>query len=140
MRWLDSSAPGHGRQLGPLEWRVLEALWSRGAPASVRDLQPAFPEIAYTTLMTTLDRLHRKTVLARTKQGRAFLYQPQLTRAEFESARAADAFRVAIDGGGGSLALSYLVEAVTEHDRRLLDELEALVRARRAAIKQRPAS
>ncbi|HEX7778752.1 MAG TPA: BlaI/MecI/CopY family transcriptional regulator, partial [Vicinamibacterales bacterium] len=49
-------------RLGPLEWRVLEALWSRTTLASVRDLQPDFPEIAYTTLMTTLDRLYRKSV------------------------------------------------------------------------------
>ena len=120
--------------LGPLEWRVLEALWHRGTLASVRDLQPMFSDIAYTTLMTTLDRLYRKGVLARVKQGRAFVYQPELSRAEFESARAADAFRTALEGGGGSLALSYFVDAVSEQDRRLLDELEALVRARRAAI------
>ena len=75
-------------RLGPLEWRVLEALWSRTTLASVRDLQPDFPEIAYTTLMTTLDRLYRKSVLRREKSGRAFLYQPRLSRAEFESARA----------------------------------------------------
>jgi predicted transcriptional regulator len=66
--------------LGPLEWRTLEALWAREQPASVRDLIDAFPEIAYTTLMTTLDRLHRKGVLAREKQGRAFVYRPKFTR------------------------------------------------------------
>ncbi len=125
--------PDAGR-LGPLEWRVLEALWRRDQPASVRDLQPEFGDIAYTTLMTTLDRLHRKDVLERSKSGRAFLYAPRLTRAEFESARAAEAFRTALAGGGGSLALSYFVEAVGERDRELLDELEAMVRARRKAM------
>lgn len=125
--------PDAGR-LGPLEWRVLEALWGRNHAASVRDLQPDFPDIAYTTLMTTLDRLHRKGVLERSKSGRAFLYAPRLTRAEFESARAAEAFRTALAGGGGSLALSYFVEAVGERDRQLLDELEAMVRARRKAM------
>src|SRR4029453_1733419 len=95
-----SSAPHTAGRLGPLEWRVLEALWERADAASVRDLHPQFSEMAYTTLMTTLDRLHRKGVLTRTKQGRAFLYQPLHTRAEFESARAADAFRVALEGGG----------------------------------------
>ena len=83
-------------RLGPLEWRVLEALWSRTTVASVRDLQPEFPEIAYTTLMTTLDRLYRKGVLRREKSGRAFLYQPRLTRAEFESSRATAAVRTAL--------------------------------------------
>ncbi len=123
--------------LGPLEWKVLSALWERAAAASVRELQPEFPEIAYTTLMTTLDRLHRKGVLDRTKQGRAFFYVPRLTRPEFESARATDALRTALEGDGSSLRplLSFFVEAVG--DRELLDELEALVRARRAGLENK---
>ena len=122
--------------IGPLERRVLEALWTRGTAGSVRDLTADFPDIAYTTLMTTLDRLHRKGMLERTKQGRAFLYQPRLTRAEFESSRAADAMRLALARDQASLGplLSYFVEAVGDRDRELLDELEALVRARRAEI------
>jgi predicted transcriptional regulator len=115
---------------------VLEALWQRERAASVRDLQPGFPEIAYTTLMTTLDRLHRKGMLAREKHGRAFLYTPELTRPQFESARAADAFRVAVEGGG-SLAVSYFIQAVGDHDHDLLDELETLVKAHRAEIRSR---
>ena len=63
---------------------------------SVRDLMADFPDTAYTTLMTTLDRLHRKELLLRKKLGRAFVYQPRLSRVEFESARAADAFRQAV--------------------------------------------
>jgi predicted transcriptional regulator len=123
-------------RLGPLEWRVLEALWTRAASASVRDLQPDFSEIAYTTLMTTLDRLYRKGVLERTKQGRAFFYVPRLTRQQFESGRAADALRVALEGDSAELGplLSFFVQAVSDRDRDLLDELEALVRARRAEI------
>jgi len=81
---------------GPLEWRVLEALWQHGDSASVRDLQPKFSEIAYTTLMTTLDRLHRKGVLDRTKHGRAFKYAARHTRAELESSLAAGAPRFAV--------------------------------------------
>jgi predicted transcriptional regulator len=123
-------------RLGPLEWRVLEALWSRTTVASVRDLQPEFAEIAYTTLMTTLDRLYRKGVLRREKSGRAFLYQPRLSRAEFESARATAAVRMALaaDDESAGLLLSFLVQAVSDRDHELLEELEALVRARRAEI------
>jgi len=136
--WLSRLA-GRGQapsRLGPLEWRVLEALWLRPAPASVRDLQPDFPEIAYTTLMTTLDRLHRKDVLARTKHGRAFFYQPRLTRSEFESARVAHALRLALEGDGASLGplLSCFVQAVGDRDEQWLDELESLVRTRRAEL------
>lgn len=125
--------------LGPLERRVLEALWARSDPASVRDLQPEFTEIAYTTLMTTLDRLHRKNVLARTKQGRAFFYQPRLTRPEYDSVRAANALKVVIEGDAAALTplMSFFVQAVGDRDQELLDELEALVHATRAALDKR---
>jgi predicted transcriptional regulator len=125
--------------LGPLEWRVLEALWTREVPASVRDLTPGFPDIAYTTLMTTLDRLHRKGVLSREKLGRAFVYRARLNRSEFESARAGDAVRAALRNGGSLAPLaSYLVDAVGDRDRELLDELESLIALRRTESKTRP--
>jgi predicted transcriptional regulator len=126
------------KPLGPLETRVLQSLWSRGGPASVRDLQPDFPDIAYTTLMTTLDRLHRKTVLNRTKRGRAFLYEPQLCRADYESARAVDALRVALNARETALRplMSFFVDAVSARDQHTLDELESLIRQRRSALQQ----
>lgn len=141
MTWLrklmhQSTSPN---AFGPLEWRVLEALWDHAAEASVRDLQPKFSEIAYTTLMTTLDRLHRKGVLDRTKHGRAFRYTPHYTRAELESSLAAGAMRAAIAGDQGALRplMSYFVDAVGERDRELLDELETLIRARRAELEHK---
>ncbi|MCC7184608.1 MAG: BlaI/MecI/CopY family transcriptional regulator [Acidobacteria bacterium] len=119
--------------LGPLEWRVLDALWRRDQPGTVRDLQPSFPEIAYTTLMTTLDRLYRKDILNRTKEGRAFVYAPLLSRAAFDSQRATRALLTAVERGGGARpVLSCFVEAIGNHDEALLTELETLVRARRA--------
>lgn len=136
MSWF--ARPSEPRQppFGPLEWRVLSAVWDRNTPASVRDLQPAFPDIAYTTLMTTLDRLRRKGMLTRAKQGRAFFYLPRLTRPEYESRRATDALRVALDGDPAAVGslLSFFVEAVGNRDRELLDDLEALVRTRRAEL------
>ena len=119
--------------LGPLEWRVLDALWQRAEPATVRDLQPAFSDIAYTTLMTTLDRLHRKHILTRTKSGRAFVYAPRASRAMFDSGRATQALLAAVERGGPSATpvLSCFVDALGDHDEALLAELEALVRARR---------
>ena len=102
-------------RLGPLESRVLDALWARGCACNVRDLQPAFPGVAYTTLMTTLDRLHRKGVLARVKQGRAFMYAPHESRERFQAAR----------------IISFLVDTVGDHDRAVLDELERLIREKR---------
>ena len=117
---------------------MLEALWARETPASVRDLTPQFPEIAYTTLMTTLDRLHRKGMLSREKLGRAFVYRSRTSRTEFESARAGQAVRAALKSGGSLAPLaSYLVDAVGDRDRELLDELESLVASRRSEARTR---
>ncbi len=71
--------------LGKLERQVLNEAWQRGE-VSVRDVYLSFHEkVAYTTLMTTLDRLYKKQLLARRKDGRAFCYKPAVSREEFES-------------------------------------------------------
>lgn len=116
---------------GALELRVLEAVWRQPAPVSVRDLVSGFDGTAYTTLMTTLDRLHRKGVLDRTKAGRAFLYSPRYTRDQLESAQAAQALESLLERGGVAPVLSYFVEEVSRRDSRLLDELERLVQQKR---------
>jgi predicted transcriptional regulator len=119
-----------GLALGKLEREVMEEVWKRGA-ANVRDVQAAFGErAAYTTLMTTLDRLYKKGLLERRKEGRAFLYSPRVSREEFEKGMAKDM----IDGLLGHRAepvLACIVEAVSERDRDLLDELDRLVKQKR---------
>jgi BlaI family transcriptional regulator, penicillinase repressor len=124
---------------GPLEIRVLESLWAYGAPAAVRDLQPSFPGVAYTTLMTTLDRLFRKGVLARQKVGRAFRYQPQLSKDQLQSRLATSVLATLLPGDGVDARplLSMFVDAVSERSSGLLDELAALVEARRETLRTR---
>jgi predicted transcriptional regulator len=122
---------------GPLEIRVLEALWAHGRPACVRDLQPDFPGVAYTTLMTTLDRLFRKGALLRDKQGRAFFYRPAASRDQLISQLAGSAFANLLPGEHAAVRpiLSMFVDTVGARDGALLDELESLVRARRDELK-----
>ena len=118
---------------GSLEGRVLEALWRRDEAASVRSLSPEFPAAAYTTLMTTLDRLYRKGVLDRVKSGRAYLYRPRFGRDELDALLAASAIHELLGHRSGALrpALSFLVDAASREDTKVLDELEALLRERR---------
>ena len=124
---------------GPLELRVLDALWARGGAACVRDLQPDFPGVAYTTLMTTLDRLFRKGTLVRSKHGRAFYYAPKSTHDEMVSELAGSTFKTLLPDNTSSLRpiLSMFVDTVGRQDEALLDELEALVRERREELKTR---
>jgi predicted transcriptional regulator len=124
--------------LGPLELRVLEALWRRPSEAGVRSLAPDFPGIAYTTLMTTLDRLYKKDLLVRRKVGKAFAYVARHGREELEAILAREAIEDLLPPHtSGGPVLSGFVEAVGGRDERMLDELERLVRRYRAASRRK---
>lgn len=123
-------SPGLASVFGALELRVLEALWRRGH-GTVRDLCDDFPAAAYTTIMTTMERLHKKGVLHREKSGRAFIYQPVNTRAELESGMITRAIQPLLSGESARPVLSCFVDEVSRHDERLLDELERLVQEKR---------
>lgn len=114
---------------------MLDALWAFKAPATVRDLQPMFSGTAYTTLMTTLDRLHRKGVLAREKSGRAFAYRHRWTRRDL-IARLAGAQLGAIIAPDPALQplVSFFVDAVARRDAEVLGELERLIARRRQNV------
>lgn len=123
------------RSLGPLEERVLEGLWARGS-ATVRELiDERFGDLAYTTVMTTLDRLFKKGLLARSGEGRAFRYSAQWSRDELKREAAGHAFRQLLDESAqSSLPLSFLVDILGERDRQLLDDLRDAVEAKRREL------
>ena len=123
-------------QLGPLEERMLEVLWKRG-DGTVRELvDDGCQDLAYTTVMTTLDRLFKKSLLSREPEGRAFRYQPRFTREELHREVAGEAFRQLLDAcPSSSLPLSYLVEVLTERDGQLLDDLHKFVEAKRRQLR-----
>jgi predicted transcriptional regulator len=123
-------------QLGPLERRVLETVWERGS-ATVRELlETGTMDLAYTTVMTTLDRLYKKNLLLRQAEGRAFRYTAKFTRAELHREAAGEAFRQMLDASpASSMPLSYLVEIVSEHDAQLLDDLSRLVDDKRRELR-----
>jgi predicted transcriptional regulator len=124
--------------LGKLEREVMEETWRRGE-ISVREMHRAFDErTAYTTLMTTLDRLHKKGLLARRKDGRAFLYSPSVSREQFKQGVAEDVIEGLLSLGTESVepVLACIVEAVSEHDRDLLDELDRLVKEKKRELRR----
>ena len=126
-----SKSSGLASHFGALELRVLDAVWRHGREVAVRDIQPDFPGSAYTTLMTTMDRLHRKGVLERRKVGRAFAYRAVSSRTELESGLVTRALQSVLQGDSAQPILSFFVEEVSRQDDRLLDELERLVREKR---------
>ena len=125
--------------LGKLERQVLDETWSR-RETSVRDIYLTFGEtIAYTTLMTTLDRLYKKRLLSRRKDGRAFLYSPAVSREEFEHGIREDVIDGLLGNGAEGVrpVLACIVETVSEHDRELLDELERLIKEKKRELSRR---
>jgi len=122
-------------RLGPLEQQLLEELWQR-KNATVRELlESRDTKLAYTTIMTTLDRLYKKELLDRVPEGRAFRYSPRHSQQELEKVTASETIRQLLSSGTtANLPLSYLVEAVSEHDVHLLDELQRLLEQKRREL------
>ena len=78
--------------------------------------------------MTTLDRLHKKGILDRVPDGRAFRYSPRRSEREFNRAVARNVVRQLLGSLGRTDApVSFLVDAVGEYDRQLLDEMERAI-------------
>jgi predicted transcriptional regulator len=122
--------------MGRLESTLMEILWNTGE-SSVNDVLARLDRpLAYTTIMTTLDRLYKKGLLARKKVERAFVYAPKFTRAEWERKRAGDFLTAFLAGPEPSsdLLISCLVDAVGEQDAGLLDELERKIRRKRREL------
>jgi predicted transcriptional regulator len=122
-------------QLGPLERRLLREVWSRGN-ATVRELvETGRMQQAYTTVMTTMDRLYKKGLLDRAAEGKAFRYSPRHTPEELQRGAAIDGIKELLRSDqSSSLPLSYLVEAISAHDAQLLDELQVLIERKRREL------
>jgi predicted transcriptional regulator len=124
--------------LGPLELQVMEVIWTFGE-SSVREVvEKLQSKLAYTTVMTTLDRLFKKGLLDRHKSERAFVYSSRLSSQEWERRRAGDLVARFLAGPQPSrdLLLSSLVDVVGQHDALLLDELEEKIRRKRRELSQ----
>ncbi|MFQ6330048.1 MULTISPECIES: BlaI/MecI/CopY family transcriptional regulator [unclassified Nocardia] len=116
------------RRFGELEAVIMDRVWDRDEPTTVRgilDEISAEREIAYTTVMSTMDNLHRKGCLERERVGKAYWYQPTLTREQYS----ASLMHEALHGGGRSdLVLAYFVEQIDAEESA---GLRAALRLRR---------
>lgn len=118
------------RVLGDLEQSVMDLLWDT-APLAVRDVQGQVAEgrLAYTTVMTTLDRLYKKRLLRRKKVGLAFVYRPALDRQAYQQ-RVVEAAVAPFLRDSAGVVLAAFVNIAAENEEHLL-ALEELVAARR---------
>lgn len=121
-----------------LEATVMDAVWAasfeRFTVSDVLAILTRKREIAYTTVMTTLARLHDKGVLRRERDGKRYLYSPRFSRAEYLQATARDVLR-GIAGSSKQGAMALLVDTVSEADESLLDDLDRMIRQRRKDLR-----
>lgn len=119
----------HG--LGELEAAVMDVLWQEAAPLKVRDVLERLDtgrQLAYTTVMTVLDNLHRKQWVEREREGKAYRYEPALTREE----AAARALRDVLDSSGDPrAALMHFVASVSDEETDILRNALRKKRVRR---------
>ena len=108
------------RGFGDLEAVVMDRLWERDGATTVREVFEVLlrdREIAYTTVMSTMDNLHRKGWLSRERDGKAYRYWPSMTREQYGAAL----MREALDAGGRSdRVLAHFLEQISAEDSAAL--------------------
>ncbi|WP_432974393.1 BlaI/MecI/CopY family transcriptional regulator [Dactylosporangium sp. CA-233914] len=101
--------------LGALERDVMTQLWDADGPLTVRQVHERLSrhrDIAYTTVMTVLDRLAKKGVVAQQKADRAYRYTATQTREEMTAALMLDVLSATPDGPARDAALAHFVGRV----------------------------
>lgn len=118
------------RGFGDLEATVMERVWDREDGVTVRQVFEELADtrqIAYTTVLSTLDNLHRKGWVRREREGKAYRYWPMMTREE----RSANLMRAAFsDGGDREAVLAFFVEQMTAEESA---QLKAALRVKAAS-------
>jgi predicted transcriptional regulator len=97
------------RGFGDLESVIMHMVWDHGSSVTVRELFDELRKeraIAYTTVMSTMDNLHRKGWLARIKDGKAYRYTATASREEYSARLMREALA---DGGDTEAVLSHFV-------------------------------
>ncbi|HWG63050.1 MAG TPA: BlaI/MecI/CopY family transcriptional regulator [Streptosporangiaceae bacterium] len=119
------------RGFGDLEAVIMHLVWDHDSPVTVRDLcdeLQAERSIAYTTVMSTMDNLHRKGWLTRTKDGKAYRYTATNSREEYS----AGLMREALAGGGDTEAvLSHFVAQMGGAESEVLRDVVRRLTERR---------
>lgn len=136
-RLFTNEKTGRQHALGELECAVLEHVWAMGE-VTVHDVLARMDRpLAYTTIMTTLDRLFRKGLLVRLKRGRAFVYAAACTKQDVQRVIARELVNeLAADPlHSKNYLLSFLIESVDPQDSEVLAKLETAIQEKRRQSK-----
>jgi predicted transcriptional regulator len=121
------------RGFGDLEAVIMDRVWDRDGPVTVRELLDELlkeRDIAYTTVMSTMDNLHRKGWLARVKDGKAYRYTATASREEYSARLMQEALA---DGGDPEMVLSHFVAQMDGEESEVLRAVLRRLTGRRPA-------
>jgi predicted transcriptional regulator len=124
---------GGVRGFGDLEAVIMHRVWDHDGPVTVRELLDELlqeRDIAYTTVMGTMDNLHRKGWLARVKDGKAYRYTATASREEYSARLMQEALA---DGGDTAMVLSHFVAQMDGQESEVLREVLRRLTGRRPA-------
>lgn len=112
---------------GELEAEILALLWTEGRPLTAAEVQQGLgDELAYTTVVTILSRLHDKQVLTRARSGRAYAYRPVADEPGLAARRMRQVLESEHDR---DTVLARFISGLSQDDervlRRLLDQADA---------------
>jgi predicted transcriptional regulator len=131
------SADGFAKVLGDLEARVLDVVWRLGTPSPTRVVHEAVTrehEVSLLTVITVLNKLVDKGLLARAKENDLFHYRARLSREEFMAATSRRLVEGILSLGPDAVAAS-LVDVLAERDPERLAELRRLIEQRLQQVK-----
>jgi predicted transcriptional regulator len=126
-------AGGEVRGFGDLEAVIMDRVWEHGEPVTVRELfdeLSAERAIAYTTVMSTMDNLHRKGWLDRVREGKAYRYTATATREQYSARLMREALA---DGGDAEVVLSHFVAQIGSGESQALRSVLRKLRGRGSA-------
>lgn len=122
--------------LGQLERETMSEVRRQGETSVSKVCTGLNGNYAYTTVMTTLDRLYKKGLLVRRKEGRAFIYSAKYSIEEMHLSVAGDVISNLLESSTGPVepVLACIVDSISDRDSLLLDELERLVQEKRRSL------
>lgn len=117
---------GLERFFGPLEAKIMTVLWDAPDELTIKEVQQALNrdrEMSFNTVMTVMNRLVDKGVLAKKSVSKSYRYRPVMSREEFLEAQSKElTFELVQEFG--SRAVAHMVDALEQVDPELLDQLE----------------
>ncbi len=124
--------------LGSLEQEIMETLWARGGMSgkAVHEHIKAVRSVALTTVLTVMERLRKKGLLKKAKQGGVYIFEAAKTRDEFARNVSSRLFKDVLEISTGSAAASF-VDALADVDPEELKRLDALIQKKKKELEKK---